>query len=157
MDKPLIPALHSALPGQRNTLHDVSSGFQPQHPVLLTLAPIAGHAANLTLNVLGQCLSRETPDSPAYALVAYVAPSATERVAYTNRSAARFEVGQHTERWFAGVQLYFTEIDITDYADSLRLEYLAPVVPEPALTTEAPVRTLHPTAQPTSEGLRKAA
>ncbi|GAA4501341.1 hypothetical protein GCM10023172_23020 [Hymenobacter ginsengisoli] len=154
MDKPLIPALHSALPGQYNILHDVSNGFQPQHPVLHTLIPIAGHPANLALNILGQCLSRETPDSPAYALVAYVAPSATERVAYTNRSAARFEVGQHIERWFAGVQLYFTEIDITDYADSLRLEYLAPIVSEAAPATERLVRPLHSI---TSEGLRKAA
>ena len=157
MDKPLIPALHSALPGQHNVLHDVSSGFQPQYPVLHTLVPIAGHPANLTLNVLGQCLSRETPDSPAYALVAYVSPSATERVAYINRSAARFEVGQHTERWFAGVQLYFTEIDITDHADSLRLEYLIPVVLETAPAAEVPIRSLHSTTQPISKGLRKAA
>jgi hypothetical protein len=122
----LIPALPDALaPGKRKAFFDMASGFGPANYLHL-LADVAGHLAGSVLPVLGQCLSRETPTSPAYALVAYVPVSQTQQLAYGERSAARFEVGQHAERWFEGVQMFFTEIDITDYAECLALECGAP-------------------------------
>ena len=141
MDKPLLPALPSALPDQRNLTFDLSAGFEPVDRLHILNETIAGHLAGSVVPVLGHCLSRETPTSPPYALVAYVPVSPTVCIAYAERSAAHFEADQHIERWFAGVQLYFAEIDITDHAESLALE--RPVVVVTTAPVEKPTRMLY--------------
>jgi hypothetical protein len=132
MDKPLIPALPSALPGQRNLTFDLSAGFEPGDKLHIISKAIAGHVVGSVVPVLGQCLSRETPTEAPYALVAYVPVSPTICTSYMERSAAHFEVDQHIERWFGGVQLYFAEVDVTDHAEGLALERM------PAAATAAP-------------------
>jgi hypothetical protein len=141
MDKPLLPALRSALPDQSGQPPiDVSAGFAPGTKLHILHETIAGHLAGSVVPVLGQCVSRERPLSPPYALVAYVPVSATVCIAYAERSAAHFEVDQHVERWFSGIQLYFAEIDITDHAENLALEQ--PLV-APAAPAEKPTRMLY--------------
>jgi hypothetical protein len=147
MDKPLIPALRSALPGQRTLTFDLSAGFEPTDKLHILHETIAGHLAGSVVPVLGQRLSRETPTSPPYALVAYVPVSPTVCIAYAERSAAHFEVDQHIERWFGGVQLYFAEIDITDHAESLALERTA-MVATASVLADKPTRTLYLFAWP---------
>jgi hypothetical protein len=142
MDKPLIPALRNALPGQQNLIIEMSPGFEQTDKLHVINETVAGHLAGSVVPILGQCISRETPTSPPYALVAYVPVSPTVCIAYAERSAAHFEADQHIERWFSGVQLYFAEIDITDYAESLALERTA-LVATPSASTEKPTRTLY--------------
>jgi hypothetical protein len=134
-DLSLLPCLPGALRGQRRTLFSLDTGFELGDQLHLK-ADIAGHLKGSVVPVLGQCLSRETPLGPPYALVAYVPASATVCVTYAERPAAHFEVGQHVERWFNGVQLYFAEIDVTDHAESLALErsMIATTITEPAKT-----------------------
>jgi hypothetical protein len=46
-------------------------------------------------------------------------------VAYTEREARRYATANQREQWFGSVLMYLTEIDLTDYADCLRLERLS--------------------------------
>jgi hypothetical protein len=142
MDKPLLPALRSALPDQPGQAFDVSLGLQPFDKLHVLNEAIAGHLAGSVLPVLGHCLSRETPTSQPYALVAYVAVSPTVCIPYAERSAAHFEVDQHIERWFGSIQLYLAEIDITDHADNLALERLTAAAPA-AAPAPKPTRMLY--------------
>jgi hypothetical protein len=142
MDKPLLPALRSALPDQPGQTFDLSTGFAPADKLHILNEPIAGHLAGSIVPVLGQSLGHETPTSPPYALVAYVPVSPTVCIAYRDRSAAHFESDQLVERWFNGIQLYFAEIDITDHAENLALERLSAVAPAAAPAAK-PTRMLY--------------
>ncbi|MGI4871361.1 MAG: hypothetical protein ACRYFX_09300 [Janthinobacterium lividum] len=142
MDKPLLPFLKGALTPK--VPYSVEDGFRTGD-LLHLLAEVAGRPAGTVLPVLGQC---RCPDAHgrAWRLLAYVPASPTDCTTYAGRQASRFPEAGQVERWFAGVQMRFTEIDITDWADSLALER----------QTEAIVIQMYPTHRQ-AERLRNAA
>jgi hypothetical protein len=142
----LLPALPDALaPGKRKPLHSVATGFGPATKLHLVHA-LAGHDAGTALDVIGQCLCRDA-NGEAWRLLAYVAPSASEFTSYADRQAARFPEAGQMECWFGSVYLFFTEIDITDHAESLLLE----------LGTVEAEATITPHFYQPATGLRRAA
>ena len=118
MDKPLLPPLASALKGEKPI--SLLDGFQPGD-LLHLLAEVVGRPAGTVLPVLGYCLCVDAQGQP-YALRAYVPLSPAFATTYAGREAARFPEPGQQERWLGGVQMYFTEVDMTDHAHELRLE-----------------------------------
>lgn len=113
-----LPALRSAL--LPNHSYSLTDGFV-DGDLLHLLAEVARRPAGTVLPILGQCQCFDAQGKP-WRLLAYVPASPLDCTTYAGRQASRFpEVGQ-VERWFAGVQMRFTEIDITDYADELAIE-----------------------------------
>lgn len=134
MDKLLLPFLKGALnPKEPYNLND---GFRSSD-LLHVLAPGLPWPAGTVLPVLGQCLCRDA-QGHAWRLLAYVPACPQECTTYPGRQAARFREEGQVECWFAGIPMgYFTELDITDYADALALERLReaviiPMYPNPA-------------------------
>ena len=153
---PTTPTTATLLPELPNILasfqpiptYSVATGFEIADALHL-LSHLAGHRQGDVLEVLGYCLSFDEQGQP-YALLAYVRPSATECVTFTERQAARFPEAGQQERWLSNERpLLLTEIDITDHADALALERSTPVV-------AAPSAAVLPFHQPAA-GLRKAA
>ena len=118
MDKPLLPFLKGAL--NPKLPYSVEDGFQ-EGDLLHLLGEVAGRPAGTVWPVLGQCRCCD-PAGHCWRLLAYVPASASDCTTYFGRTASRFPEAGQLERWFAGVQMRFTEIDITDWAESLALE-----------------------------------
>ncbi|TPG66096.1 hypothetical protein [Hymenobacter nivis] len=117
--KPLLPSLRSALmPKEALSLAD---GFQAGD--LLHLAAAVAHRPTGTvLPVLGQCRCLDA-QGRAWRLLAYVPASPQECTTYSGRTARRFPEEGQQEQWFGTLPaMLFTEIDVTDYAEALRLE-----------------------------------
>lgn len=118
MDKPLLPALPSAVPGEKPIA--LADGFEPGD-LLHLQAELVGRPAGTVLPVLGYCLCLDGQGQP-YALRAYLPLSPAFATTYGGREAVRFPEPGQQERWFNGVQMFFTELDITDHAHELLLE-----------------------------------
>jgi hypothetical protein len=114
MEKPLLPPLASALKGEKPL--SLFDGFR-EGDLLHLKAEVAGRPKGTVLPVLGYCLCIDAQGQP-YALRAYV-PLCPE---YAGREAARFPEPNQRERWLGGIQLYFSELDLTDHAHELALE-----------------------------------
>ena len=145
----LLPALANVLASFQSTPdYSVATGFEIADALHL-LAAVGGHRPGDVLEVWGYCLSLDDQGQP-YALLAYVRPSATHSVCYTERQAARFPAAGQQERWLSNVRpLLLTEIDITDHADELALE-------RRPVAAAAPSAPAQPTHQPAARQ-RKAA
>lgn len=118
MDKPLLPLLLSALKGEKpiSLLDGLREG-----DLLHLLSALLGWPKGTVLPILGYCLCVDAQGQP-YALRAYLPLSTVQGTTYAGREAARFPEPGQQERWFGGVQMRFTELDLTDHADELRLE-----------------------------------
>ncbi len=118
MEKPLLPSLASALKGEKPIA--LTEGFR-EGDLLHLKAEVAGRPAGTVLPVLGYCLCVDAQGQP-YALRAYVPLSPAFATTYAGREAARFPEPNQRERWLGGVQMRFTEVDLTDHAHELALE-----------------------------------
>jgi hypothetical protein len=102
-------------------------------------APLLGFPRGRKIDVYGYCTQYDA-QGQAYAVVAYVRPfqMGQHTVTYSEREAGRYPATNQQEQWFGSVLMYLTEIDLTEYADCLRLErlsqHLVPLLPA-ALTT----------------------
>ncbi|MDO7877350.1 hypothetical protein Q5H93_21575 [Hymenobacter sp. ASUV-10] len=114
--KPLIPLLGS--PVNKRAKLDVSEGFKEGDMLVLT-GRVLSFRAGTVLPVLGYCLDMDVDGTP-YCLRAYV-PG--KRTTYAGRQASRFRTALQQEVWFGGMRsLYFTELDVTDHAEAIRLQ-----------------------------------
>ncbi|MVN78943.1 hypothetical protein GO988_21650 [Hymenobacter sp. HMF4947] len=118
MDKPLLPPLASALKGEKPL--SLTDGFR-EGDLLHLKAEVAGRPKGTVLPVLGYCLCFDAQGQP-YALRAYVPICPAYATTYAGREAARFPEPGQRERWLGGVQMRFTEIDLTDHAHELAVE-----------------------------------
>lgn len=118
MEKTLLPPLRSAL--EPKLTYDMATGFC-EGDLLHLLSAVARRPAGTVLPVLGQCLCLDA-SGLAWRLLAYVPASPQDCTTYAGRTASRFPEAGQQERWFAGVHLVFTEIDITDSAEALAVE-----------------------------------
>ncbi|MGI4867830.1 MAG: hypothetical protein ACRYFZ_28190 [Janthinobacterium lividum] len=118
MEKPLLPPLVSALKGEKPI--PLTEGLL-EGDLLHLKAPVAGRPKGTVLPVLGYCLCVDAQGQP-YALRAYVPLCPEYATTYAGREAARFPEPGQRERWLGGIQLYFSEIDLTDHAHELALE-----------------------------------
>lgn len=113
---PLVPTLPDvANKRMRHPITDLRGGDQ-----LHLTAKVLGFAKGSVLGIYGYCILRDADGTP-YQVRAYVR-GGTHCVAYSAREAVRFRFEDQKERWFGSVLLYLTEIDLTDYADCLKLE-----------------------------------
>lgn len=105
----------------RHAITDLRAGDS-----LHTTAPMLGFPRGRKVDVYGYCTQYDTDGRP-YAVTAYVRPFALGQhtVAYGQREASRYPAHHQTEQWFGSVLMYLTEIDLTEYADCLRLERLS--------------------------------
>jgi hypothetical protein len=89
-------------------------------------APMLGFPKGRKVSIYGYCVQYDT-QGHAYAVTAYVRPDELNdhAVAYSEREAARYPTDSQREQWFGSVLMYLTEIDLTDYADCLKLERLS--------------------------------
>jgi hypothetical protein len=118
MEKSLLPPLASALKGEKPI--PLTEGLL-EGDLLHLKAPVAGRPKGTVLPVLGYCLCIDAQGQP-YALRAYVPLCPEYATTYAGREAARFPEPNQRERWLGGIQLYFSEIDLTDHAHELALE-----------------------------------
>jgi hypothetical protein len=118
MEKPLLPPLPSALKGEKPI--PLTEGLL-EGDLLHFKAPVAGRPKGTVLPVLGYCLCVDAQGQP-YALRAYVPLCPEYATTYAGREAARFPEPNQRERWLGSIQLYFSEIDLTDHAHELALE-----------------------------------
>jgi hypothetical protein len=119
---PLIPLLAS--PKNKRARLNVAAGFQDTD-MLHLIAPVLDFPKGTILPVLGYCIDEELDGTP-YCVRAYVPGRGTT---YAGRQASRFATALQKEKWFGGIRpLYFTEIDVTDHADALRLERVTEAV-----------------------------
>lgn len=118
MEKPLLPPLASALKGEPPI--PLTEGLR-EGDLLHLLAEVAGRPQGTVLPVLGYCLCVDAQGQP-HALRAYVPVCPAFATTYAGREAARFPEPGQQERWLGGVQMRFSEIDLTDHAHELALE-----------------------------------
>ena len=118
MEKSLLPPLPSALKGEKPI--PLTEGLL-EGDLLHFKAPIAGRPQGTVLPVLGYCLCLDAQGQP-YALRAYVPLCPEYATTYAGREAVRFPEPNQRERWLGGIQLYFSELDLTDHAHELALE-----------------------------------
>lgn len=118
----LVPTLADAV--NKRIKHNATA-LQPGDQLHLT-APILGFPKGISRAIHGYCLHRDE-QGRAYAVTAYVQPldMGQHTIAYTDREARRYPTPNQREQWFGSVLMYLTEIDLTDYADCLRLERLS--------------------------------
>lgn len=118
----LLPTLPDVL--NRRRQHAVTD-LQPGDQLHLT-APILGFARGRVLGIHGYCVHTDECGRP-YAVRAYVRADEArgQAVAFSQRDARRHPTTGQRERWFGAVLMYMVEIDLTDYADCLRLERLS--------------------------------
>ncbi|TVT43091.1 hypothetical protein FNT36_03090 [Hymenobacter setariae] len=99
-------------------------------------APVLGFPKGGVQAIYGYCVYTDE-QGQAYAVTAYVR-GGQHAVAYTDREARRYPTANQREQWFGSVLMYLTEIDLTDYADCLRLERLServtPLLPAATIT-----------------------
>jgi hypothetical protein len=119
---PLVPTLADLF--NKRVRHAITA-LQAGDSLHLT-APVHGFARGRKLGIYGYCVQYDTQGQP-YAVVAYVRPDELSRyaVAYAEREAGRYPTDSQREQWFSSVLMYLVEIDLTDYADCLRLERLS--------------------------------
>lgn len=84
-------------------------------------AEVLGFPKGEVLPVYGCCVSLDADTGEPYRVVAYVR-GGSESIGYAERDFAKYPSAENTESWFGSFLLFLTEIDLTDYADSLRLE-----------------------------------
>lgn len=118
MSTSLLPAVASALKGEKPI--SLAEGLQ-EGDLLHLKAPLLGRPKGTVLPVLGYCLCFDAQQQP-YALRAYVPLCPAQGTTYAGREAARFPEPGQRERWLGGVQMRFTELDLTDHAHELALE-----------------------------------
>lgn len=118
MEKSLLPPLRSFVKGEPPI--PLTEGLR-EGDLLHLLAPVAGRPKGTVLPVLGYCLCVDAQGQP-YALRAYVPICPEYATTYAGREAARFPEPGQQERWLGGVQMRFSEIDLTDHAHEIRLE-----------------------------------
>ena len=118
----LIPLLAS--PGKKKPDLAVSAGFTETDLLHLT-GPVLDFPKGTVLPVLGYCIDEEVDGTP-YCVRAYVPGRGTT---FAGRQASRFRTALQREVWFGGIRpLFFTEIDVTDHAEALRLERVVEAV-----------------------------
>ncbi|MBH8558971.1 hypothetical protein [Hymenobacter negativus] len=118
----LIPELGS--PQNKRTRLSVAAGFTETDLLHLT-APVLDFPKGTVLPVLGYCIDEEVDGTP-YCVRAYVPGRGTT---FAGRQASRFRTALQREVWFGGIRpLFFTEIDVTDHAEALRLERVVEAV-----------------------------
>jgi hypothetical protein len=133
---PIAPALASLVPTlpdvvnrrRKHVITDLQGGDQ-----LHFTAAILGFPKGSVQGIYGYCTYTDE-QGQVYAVTAYVR-GGTHAVAYTEREARRYPTANQHEQWFGAVLMYLTEIDLTDYADCLRLERLSERV-QPLLAAE---------------------
>jgi hypothetical protein len=118
MSTSLLPSVASALKGEKPIT--LAEGLQ-EGDLLHLKAPLLGRPTGTVLPVLGYCLCFDAQGQP-YALRAYVPLCPEYATTYAGREAARFPEPGQRERWLGSIQLYFSEIDLTDHAHELALE-----------------------------------
>jgi hypothetical protein len=118
----LVPALTDLF--NKRVKHPATA-LQPGDSLHLT-APLLGFPKGRKVAVYGYCVQIDTQGF-AYSAVAYVRPDSLNdhAVAYSEREAARYPAVDQREQWFGSVLMYLTEIDLTEYADCLKLERLS--------------------------------
>jgi hypothetical protein len=115
----LVPTLADIVNKRvRHNATDLQGGDQ-----LHFTAPVLGFPKGGVAGIYGYCVYTDDQGQP-YAVTAYVRGGA-HAVAYTEREARRYPTANQREQWFGSVLMYLTEIDLTDYADCLRLERLS--------------------------------
>jgi hypothetical protein len=119
---PLVPTLADAT---NKRLRHAATTLQPGDQLHLT-APILGFPKGCVRAIYGYCVHSDA-QGHAYAVTAYVRPFDLGAcvVAFAERDARRYPTTNQQECWFGEVLMYLTEIDLTDYADCLRLERLS--------------------------------
>ena len=142
MENTLVPSLRSAL--EPKQFYDLADGFK-DGDLLHLLDELVRRPAGTVLPVLGQNACYDAAGK-LWRLLAYVPASPLECTTYAGRQARRFPEAGQTERWFGGVHMLFTEIDITDSAECLAVERC----------TEAVVIPMYPAGH-AAGALRKAA
>lgn len=133
----LIPTLRDAF--NRRIQHPITAldGGDQLH---LT-SRLLGFPKGAVLPIYGYCALFDEDGRP-YSVRAYVRPTAAAAagmVAYSEREAVRFRFDTQQERWFGAVLMHLVEIDLTDFADVLRLEHQPEHLAE-LLTPEKPMR-----------------
>lgn len=113
------------------TLPDVLNK-RVSHPVAVLLpgdqlhlkAKVLGFPKGAVLPIYGYCALFDE-DGQAYCVTAYVRPTGSEGqqlVPYSDREAVRYRFENQKEQWFGAVLMYLVPVDLTDYADVLKLE-----------------------------------
>jgi hypothetical protein len=130
MDTLLLPVLPDALrPKDKAAAHHLATHPLQAGDQLHVVHSLLGFPRGAVLPVYGACLISDGKGQP-YQVRAYVRPEANATpVAYQQREAVRFPAthpDQQREQWFGAVLLYLVELDLTDYADCLRLERATP-------------------------------
>jgi len=118
MRNSLLPLLLSALKGEKPI--PLLDGLR-EGDLLHLLSHLLGWPKGTVLPVLGYCLCFDAQGQP-YALRVYLPLSSVQGTTYAGREAARFPEPRQQERWFGGIQMRFTELDLTDHAHELALE-----------------------------------
>jgi hypothetical protein len=118
----LIPTLPDVLTRRRQ--HAVTD-LQPGDQLHLTAA-ILGFARGRVLPIYGYCVHTDEQGQP-FLVRAYVRADEARghAVPFHQRDARLHPTTGQRERWFGAVLMYMVEIDLTDYADCLRLERLS--------------------------------
>jgi hypothetical protein len=118
----LTPLL--ALPGQQELSLPVAAGFT-ENDLLRLAAPVLDFPSGTVLPVLGYCINEKVDGTP-YCVRAYVPGRGTT---FAGRQASRFRTALQREVWIGGIRpLFFSEINITDQAEALRLERVVEAV-----------------------------
>jgi hypothetical protein len=87
--------------------------------------PSTGLSSGTVLPVLGYCINEKVDGTP-YCVRAYVPGRGTT---FAGRQASRFRTALQREVWIGGIRpLFFSEINITDQAEALRLERVVEAV-----------------------------
>lgn len=116
----LIPLL--ALPGHQKPSLLVAAGFTAT-ALLHLMGPVGDFPAGTVLPVPGYCIDEEVDGSP-YCVRAY-----GRGTTFAGWPARRFRTALQCELWFGGMRpLFFTEVDVTDHAEALRLERVVEAV-----------------------------
>jgi hypothetical protein len=103
----------------------LATDLQPGDALHL-MAPLLGFKKGRKVSIYGYCVEYDT-QGQAFSVTAYVRPDGLgdHTLAYAERQAGRYPTANQKEQWFGSVLMYLTEIDLTDYADCLRLERLS--------------------------------
>ena len=118
----LVPTLPDIVNRRRkHSVTDLQPGDQ-----LHTTAPILGFARGRVLPIYGYCVHTDD-NGQDYAVRAYVRADEARghAVGFSQRDARLRPTTGQREVWFGSVLMYMVEVDLTDYADCLRLERLS--------------------------------
>ncbi|MBO2009207.1 hypothetical protein [Hymenobacter negativus] len=116
---PLTISLPDALAkGVKHSIDTLRGGDQ-----LHVKAAMLGFPKGAVLPIAGTCCTVDL-DGRVVNVVAYVLPVAAtaQVVAFTERDYRRFPCALYREMWFGTPPVCLVEVDLTDYADCLKLE-----------------------------------